>query len=289
MLAPLVSIVIPTFNQGQYLPACVDHCIFQTYANLEIIIVDGGSTDNTKQYLATVPNVISTTNHNPVVRMDEEGNIIREGLTCYPQNRKLTIFTFDKDIGATRTYNEGLKRVTGKYSTYIVGDDLPHPHLIEEMVSILEKQNIDFVYSDMNLTDDSGRIIRQMRLPDYEFKRCFADWFHLGVSKLYRTDLQNEVGLMDESYTAANDYDHYLRFAMAGCRFHHLPKVLYSVRYHGLERKTGQHTPSRYQVLLEESKKCAFRARAFLRANERTTGRTMVKTEDGEHGSISPK
>lgn len=264
MPVPLVSIVIPTFNQGQYLPACVDHCIFQTYANLEIIIVDGGSTDNTKQYLATVPNVISTTIHNPVVRMDEEGNIIREDLTCYPQNRKLTILAFDNDIGATRTYNEGLKRATGKYITYIVGDDLPHPHLIEEMVSILEKENIDFVYSDINLTDDSGRIIRQMRLPDYEFKKCFADWFHLGVSKLYRTDLHNEVGLMDESYTAANDYDHYLRFAMAGCRFYHLPKVLYSVRYHGLGRKTGQHTPSRYQILMEESKKCAFRARTFL-------------------------
>ena len=46
------TIVIPTFNQARYLPACVDHCLFQTYSNLEIIIVDGGSTDGTKNYLA---------------------------------------------------------------------------------------------------------------------------------------------------------------------------------------------------------------------------------------------
>ena len=53
---PLVTIVIPTFNQGQYLPACISHCMFQTYENLEIIVVDGGSTDMTKKYLSGLDN-----------------------------------------------------------------------------------------------------------------------------------------------------------------------------------------------------------------------------------------
>jgi len=71
---------------------------------------------------------------------------------------------------------------------------------------------------------------------------------------------------MDESYQGANDYDHYLRFAMAGARFHHLPKILYSIRYHGDDRKTGQHAEKRYTKLIEESKTCAYRARAWLAA-----------------------
>lgn len=261
---PLVTIVIPTFNQGQYLPACVDHCLFQTYPTLEIIIIDGGSTDSTKEYLANLQKKIATATNNPVVRMNSGGNIIRGEFVSYPQNRKITIISFDEDIGPTRTYNEGFRKVSGKYCTYVVGDDLPFPHMIEEMVAVLENQAFDFVYSDMNLIEDSGCIVRQMKLPDYDYKKCFADWFHLGVSKLYRTELHEKVGLMDEIYTAANDYDHYLRFAMAECRFYHLPRILYSIRWHGPERKTGQHTQSRYKTLMDESIKCAVRARVFL-------------------------
>jgi len=258
------TIVIPTFNQAKYLPVCVDHCLFQTYPDLEIIIVDGGSTDGTKQYLAGLDEEISKCVCTPVVEMDEQGNIIRKEIGVYPCDRELKIVSFEEDIGPTRTYNEGLCRASGEWCTYVVGDDIPHPHMIEELVSALESTEADFAYSDMNLVDDNGRIVRQMKAPDYSFEACLARWYHLGVSHLYRTELHCRVGLMDERYQAANDYDHYLRFAMAGARFYHLPKVLYSVRHHGMDRQTGQHTPSRYANLLEESKICARRARGWL-------------------------
>ncbi len=265
MTSPLVTIVIPTYNQARYLPACVSHCLLQTYDNLELVIVDGGSTDSTKAYLAFLEQEIKTRTMTPVVLMSEDGEILRKEILTCPQNRKVRILSFEEDIGATRTYNKGLEAASGKYCTYIVGDDLPHPHMIEEMVNVLESGNADFVYTDMNLVDDDGVIVRQMRLPDYDFKTCLADWFHLGVSKLYRTDLHHKVGLMDEAYASANDYDHYLRFAMAGASFYHLPRILYSIRHHGENRQTGQHTSERYKNLLEESKQCAWRAREWLR------------------------
>lgn len=265
---PRVTIVIPTYNQIEYLSVCIDHCLFQTYENLELIIVDGGSTDGTKKYLKDLMNQMKFKFNTPVVSMDKEGNIVREKQIAYPQNRSIKILTFDHDIGATKTYNEGLKRVTGEYCTYVVGDDLPHPHMIEEMVKTIESTGTDFVYSDMNLVDDDGHIVRQMRLPDYDFKTCLANWYHLGVSHLYKTELHNTVGLMDEeNYKSANDYDHYLRFAMAGAKFYHLPKVLYSIRYHGDDRKTGQHTSENYNNLIEESKLCAHRARQWMLKN----------------------
>ena len=259
-----VSIVIPTFNQAEYLPACVDHCLFQTYPNLELIIVDGGSTDGTKDFLAKLDKEIATRTCSPIDEMDSQGRIIRGKLSVYPRNRAIRIITFDEDIGATRTYNEGFKRASGFYSTYIVGDDLPHPHMIEELVVAIESTGADFVYSDMNVVDDHNRIVRQMRLPDYSFEACFARWYHLGVSRLYRTEWHRKVGLMDERYQSANDYEHYLRFAMAGAKFYHLPKVLYSIRHHGDERNTGQHTEKRYANLIEESKRCAERARTWF-------------------------
>jgi len=267
MTQPLVTIVIPNFNQARYLPACVDHCLFQTYPNLEIIIVDGGSTDDTKAYLSRLSGKIDAASMDPVSSMSEAGDIIRKRVPVYPRNRKLRILSFEEDIGATPTYNRGFEKASGKYCTYVVGDDLPHPHMIEEMVNVLEEGDVDFVYSDMNLVDDDGRIVRQMRMPDYSFEACFADWFHLGVSKLYRTEMHARAGLMDEAYASANDYDHYLRFAMAGCRFFHLPRILYSIRWHGPERKTGQHVSERYENLLEESRRCAYRARKWMPVN----------------------
>lgn len=261
---PLVTIVIPTFNQGRYLPACIDHCLFQTYTNMEVIVVDGGSSDDTKEYLATLQKKIASQQMEPVSRLSENGKIIRRPVQIYPQNRMVKIVSFVKDIGATRTYNEGLKLASGKYCTYIVGDDIPHPHMIEEMAAALQEQEADFVYSDMNVVDDNGCIVRQMRLPDYSFEDCFARWYHLGASHLYKTEWHRKVGLMDETYQSANDYDHYLRFAMAGASFYHLPKILYAIRYHGEDRKTGQHTPERYQNLLAESKQCVQRARSWL-------------------------
>ena len=66
--------VIPTFNQVDYLPACVDHCLFQTYANLELIIVDGGSQDHTKTYLRGLKNRIVETVVHPVDRMGHTGH-----------------------------------------------------------------------------------------------------------------------------------------------------------------------------------------------------------------------
>lgn len=260
-----ISLVIPTFNQGEYLPACVDHCLFQTYPDLEIIIVDGGSTDNTKDYLAGLKREIAKRTVTPVLEMDGQGEILRAEIPACPRTgRELTILTFDTDIGATGTYNEGLSRATGHYCTYVVGDDLPHPHMIEELAARLEETGADFAYSDMNIVNDQGRVIRQVRLPDYDFEACFARWFHLGVSRLYKTEWHDRVGLMDRTYECANDYDHYLRMAMAGARFTHLPKVLYSVRHHDENRKKGQHTDERYARLLEESGRCAQRAREFL-------------------------
>jgi glycosyltransferase involved in cell wall biosynthesis len=258
-----VSIVIPTFNQARYLPACIDHCLLQTYPELEIIVVDGGSTDGTKTYLEGLPTQIAERTLWPVSEMDREGDVVRCQVRIYPDGRDIKIICFDENIGPTRTYNEGLARATGAYCTYIVGDDVPYPHMIEDLVEALESKGADFVYSDMNVVDDDGRIVRQMRLPDYSFEACFARWYHLGVSHLYRTKWHEKVGLMDETFQGANDYDHYLRFAMAGAKFHHVPRVLYSVRFHGADRKTGQHTETRYANLIEESKLCARRAREW--------------------------
>lgn len=255
-----VSIVIPTFNQAEYFWACFDSCYFQTYPNLEIVVVDGGSTDETKTLLASMKSEMETRATEPILRMNSRGEIIRRKCLTYladthaehPQ-RQIRILSFEEDLGRTGTYNAGFAEVSGDFCTYVVGDDLPHPHMIEELMAAVHSSGADVVYSDFNIVDNNGRVVRLVRKPDYSFRACFVEWFHLGVSRLHRTALHETVGLMDPSYQVANDYEFYLRMAMAGASFLHVPKVLYSVRYHGFET---QH---------DESRKCSQRARAWLR------------------------
>ena len=254
-----VSIVIPTYNEIEYLPTCFDHCYFQSYPNIEIIIVDGGSTDGTKEFLSQLENELQSKESNPVICMNEEGEVVYKKCRSYYEDthanhpkREIKILSYQENIGRTPTYNAGLKEASGKYCTYIVGDDIAHPHMIEELVAAITKYKVDVVYSDFIIVNDEGRILRLVRKPDYGFEECLANWFHLGVARLYRAELHQTIGLIDESYQVANDYKFFLDAARAGATFKHVSKILYSVRFHGAETK------------LDESIKLATEARDHL-------------------------
>ncbi len=260
-----VSIVIPTYNQAPYFHACFDSCYFQTYSNIEIIVVDGGSTDETKTYLSALKERIASHSTEPVLYMDYKGNIIRKKCLTYHEDthtqfpsREVKIISLKANVGRTETYNAGFREASGSYCTYIVGDDYAHPHMIEELVGALEQTQTDVAYSDFNIVNRDGSIVRLVRKPDYSFENCFAKWFHLGVSRLHRTIWHQKIGLMDENFQVANDYEFYLRMANAGAGFHHVGKVLYSVRFHGFETN------------MEESKRLAHEARKILEEREST-------------------
>lgn len=266
-VAAKVSIVVPCYNQARVVPMTLDHVFQQEWPNLEVIVVDGGSSDGSVEVIRDYLDRLEDETVSEVARYDGE-KVLRRERPRFPEGRKVKAKFVREDIGATQTYNEGFKLATGEYCTYVVGDDLPHPTMVPRLVEALEREKVDFVYADMMVVDDEGRILRVIRKPDYSFEACFAEWFHLGVARLYRRAWHEKVGLFDVAYRTANDYDMYLRMAMAGCTFHHVPEVLYSVRWHGERRRTGQHTETADRRLIGESIRCAERARAWWRKKE---------------------
>lgn len=266
---PLVSIVVPTFNQAHYLPAALDSVMFQDYSSIEIIICNHGSTDNTSEVISQFVRDVDCGEVFYLKRYDPsetENKFIRHYEKRYPAaGRKIIVCEGKENIGGTASYNEGIKAASGAYCTYLVGDDCFFPNAISAMVEILKKGVADFVYADMFLINDQGRILQHLKKPDYSFNACFVDWFHLGACKLYRRALHAEVGWYDPSYRNANDYDMYLRFAMAGCRFAHIPKPLYCVRKHDSENSSepASWRNNGYQNLILESILCAERARNY--------------------------
>lgn len=271
---PLVSVVVPTYNQAHYLPIALDSVMFQDYANLEIIICNHGSTDNTAEVIEEFLAGVKGDQVSFLARYDEEdagSPFIRQYGPKYPQNRQITVLQGTENIGGTASYNEGFRRARGKYCTYLVADDYFFPSAISEMVTCLEEHDRDFVYADMFLVDDRGRILQYLQKPDYSFQACLADWYHLGVCKLYRTSLHSRAGFYDSAYRNANDYDMYLRFAMHGARFFHLAKTLYCVRSHDPNdpNEPASWRDNGYENLLRESILCVQRARKFLAQEEK--------------------
>ena len=117
-----VSVVVPTFNQARYLPIALDHVLQQDYPELEIIVVDGGSTDDTSAVLESYLREVKA----DTVRWAHEygGGEVRFLRTPrFELAREIQVVRFDRDIGATQTYNEGFRRATGELVTRRVGGE----------------------------------------------------------------------------------------------------------------------------------------------------------------------
>jgi glycosyltransferase involved in cell wall biosynthesis len=270
---PLVSIVVPTFNQARFLPVALDSVIFQDYPNLEIIICNHGSSDDTPAVIERFVNSVQEETVNYLAYFDDnpgKDRFVRKNEKRYPQNRTIKVLQNQKNIGGTCSYNEGFKQASGKYCTYLVADDYLLPNAITAMVEVVEKTGADVVYTDMFVVDNSGRILQHLKKPDYTFKACFADWFHLGVSRLYRRQLHDQVGYYDPGYRNANDYDMFLRFAIGGAKFVHLPRVLYCTRKHNPDdpSEPASWRNDGYANLLRECTICSRRARAFMESEQ---------------------
>lgn len=260
---PKVSLVVPVYNQAQYLPICLDSIWFQDYPELEVILVNDGSTDETAQAIADFERALREDMVSYASYFNAERNLIeRVEHPRFPQTgRSLRVIEHGRNRGLAPALNTGFAAATGEYCTYVPADDVLLPSMVTEMVAALEA-GADFVYADMAIVDDTGRVVRRFALPDYSFERCFGDWYLCGVAKLYRTGLHKRFGGYDEALLA-HDHELFQRFAEGGARFAHIPRVLMNVRDHA-KREVDIHAPSSWSRLLEESKVLVKRARAHL-------------------------
>lgn len=120
----LVSIIIPVYNVEDYLERCLDSVIKQTYKNIEIIVVNDGSTDNSYEIMNSF------------------------------KDSRLRIIT-KPNGGLSSARNEGLKYATGDYVTFIDSDDWVSNMMIESMVEKATKYDADIVCVDEKVTDGS--------------------------------------------------------------------------------------------------------------------------------------
>lgn len=257
-----VSIIVPTYNQARYLPTCIDSIWFQDHPDIQIVVVNDTSTDDTAQVLAAYEQAVATEEASFASNYDEAtGTVQRTTHPRYPAaGRTLTIVHHEQNRGLSTALNTGLSHCTGEFVTFIASDDVLLPAMARRLAQPLESGEADFAYADMHIIDDDGRILRRFALPDYTFEDAFCRWYLCGVCKLYRRDLHDSHGLYSLEHMA-QDHEMFLRFAMGGARFVRVPEVLAHVRIHAGERLRDNHSAAGESRQFADSRALVHKAR----------------------------
>ena len=197
-----VSIVIPTHNRREFLQEAVESVLQQTYEDFEVIVVDGGSTDGTVEFLQSVT------------------------------DKRLDCIFHEQPHGVSRARNAGLERATGEYIVFLDDDDRLFEEAIGVLVETIEAQTAACggVYAANQFVYSSGRTVDRY-VNDGRIER-FEDASVGGPScTLVRRSVVGEIGRFDESLPACEDTDFWIRLFE---RFHMiaLDRVLYERRFH---------------------------------------------------------
>jgi len=178
MAAPLVSIVTPSLNQGRFLREAIESVRAQTYAPIEHVVVDGGSTDGTLE-------------------------LLRE----YDRLRWVS----EPDEGQSQALNKGFAIARGQVFGWLNADDAYKPHAVAQAVAALD--DVGLVYADVTRVNDDGVNPRRIRSrPRWDLWTELNDGNGIFSPAVFFTRAAYEaVGGLDEALHLTMDYDLWLR------------------------------------------------------------------------------
>ena len=203
---PKVSVVIPTKNRAHYVSSAIQSVLDQTFGDFEIIVVDGASTDNTREVIAKFD--------------DERVRYIRE----------------KKDRGVSASRNIGIRRSRGKFIAFLDDDDLWMPTKLEKQLNLINKNSdIGVVYTgcwEINISGARARTgyiffpLRGNIFSDILKKNYIGNCSEM----LVRKECFDRIGLFDEKLPASEDWDMWIRLS-THYQFDYVnePLVLYRV------------------------------------------------------------
>ncbi len=184
---PLVSVVIPVFNSEKYLVESIESIINQTYSNLEILIIDDLSTDDSWKII------------------EEYGKI---DARIVPVKNKV-------NLNSAATRNVGIKKAHGKYICLHDSDDVSEPDRIQKQVNYLESHpDVHALGSNMLIIDCYSNIIGKRDYPTYskDIKKVMLLFDPIAQPTIMiERNLFDKVGYYNEKYSRAQDYDLWFR------------------------------------------------------------------------------
>lgn len=214
----LISVVMPCYNAAPFLAEAVDCVLNQTYPNIELIVIDDGSTDGSLELLR------------------DYGDRIK----LLTQNNK----------GPYPARNEGLAHAKGEFVAFLDADDWWTPDALEKLHAALIGQDSDIAYCGWQ---NVGEVMQGEPYvpPEYENEDAVAHFVRTCPwaihAALVRRDLVSRLGGFSTRRYSSMDYDFWLRALSSGARIKRVPEVLAFYRWHG----SGQVSAVKWRQVLD--------------------------------------
>jgi glycosyltransferase involved in cell wall biosynthesis len=201
-LQPLVTIVTPSYNQGQFIEETILSVLSQTYQNIEYIIVDGGSTDNTME----------------VVNKYKD---------------KISVIIHEKDKGQSDAINKGFKLANGVLTGWLNSDDILYNDCVEEIVGLYEENPNGAIYygSKSNFINETGKILKLniLEIPNRDYL-LNQNYSVIQQGSFYKALLVKECNYLNEKIHYCMDLDLWLRLLNLGPIYSYQIKPLAAFR-----------------------------------------------------------
>jgi len=198
---PLVTVITPTFNRAAFLRETITSVLTQDYPNIEYIVLDDGSTDDT--------------------------------LAVVEEYRGRVTYISHANMGHARTVNIGLQMARGEYVGVVNSDDPILPGLVRRAVEAFqEAPHLLVVYPDWRMIDQASNTVKRVRTPDYDYPNMVR-WQKCLIGPgafMRKAALSLEPG-WDPTYRFVGDFGYWLRLGLHG-PFARIPAVLATHRVH---------------------------------------------------------
>lgn len=225
---PEVSVIIPCYNHGHYLPHALNSVLAQTFVDWEAIIVDDGSTDDSAAVAAR-----------------------------FTDPRLRYIHTQNRGLSAAR--NTGIRAAQGEYQAFLDADDEWEPAFLETCVRTLAREEgITGVVALARFIDENGRLLPRIGglvISESGFRaQLLEGGFFPTNAVLIRGEAVHRAGLFDERLTSAEDWDLWLRITAAGGRLQTIsqPLARYRVVTGSMSTNAGRMHANRMAVLAKQ-------------------------------------
>ena len=199
-----VTIVISAFNKEKYIQASIKSVLDQNYKNIELFIVDDGSTDSTYKEI-------------------EKYNFL---------SKENIFITSKKNEGVASCRNIGIEKGSGDYILFLDGDDTLMPDSVYQAVNLLEKTKSSIVYGGWNYIDENDNFIKKFNIPsfdDYLERLLLGNVFAICSVFCDLKFLRSKVGKY-KFYTVTDDWEYWIRCAKNNATFHCSDIIFSNVR-----------------------------------------------------------
>lgn len=202
-LFPKISVVTISYNQGRFLEDSIESVLSQQYPNLEYIIIDGGSSDNSVDILKKYSD-------------------------------RIAYWCSEADGGPASGLNKGFKLATGDIFAFLNADDLFLPHTLQRFAHLFQnKPGADVIFGDGYLTDSAG----ELRKPTYSdpwslWRMAYGTCVIVQPATFFTREIFQRTKGFNEEHKAFWDAGLWVEMAQAGAKFQHVKEFLAVFRLH---------------------------------------------------------